>query len=275
MSTLRGGLIGAHISRTRLPAALEIMCAEAGWSFDWTLIDTAEAPGFDFTTTVDKARAEGWTGVTVTHPWKTHARTMAGDGMVAEVAHLGAANTLVFNEKITGYNTDYTGFLAVMGSGAVGDVTVMGAGGVAEAVVPALMSLKHPNAHVGVYDTQTDRAADLARRTGALAFTQAHLTIQCNWDHGLVNCTPLGMADYPGNAFDWLTLTNDPPKWAFDAVYTPVWTPFLTAARDAGLEILTGFDLFRHMAIRSFAAYTGLAVDAEAIFPKLAALEPR
>ncbi|KNG95625.1 shikimate dehydrogenase family protein [Pseudaestuariivita atlantica] len=278
MPTLRGGLIGAHISRTRLPAALEIMCAASGWTLDWQLIDTAEDPSFDFDATIAQARMDGWTGMTVTHPWKTHARALAGDGMAPEVAHLGASNTLVFGGTLTGHNTDYTGFLAALdeaGIGEIRDVTVMGAGGVAEAVVPALVERQKAGARIGVFDIDPNRAEALARRAGATVLKKGDLTQARNRDHGLVNCTPLGMADYPGDAFDWLTPTNDPPKWAFDAVYTPVWTPFLSAARAAGLQTITGFDLFRHMAIRTFRAYTGVALDPSAILPQLARLEPR
>jgi shikimate dehydrogenase len=40
---------------------------------------------------------------------------------------------------------------------------------------------------------------------------------------GLVNATPLGMVGYGGSAFP-KTLFNG-PRWAFDAVYTPIDTP--------------------------------------------------
>ena len=90
--------------------------------------------------------------------------------------------------------------------------------------------------------------------------------------HGLVNATPLGMAEYPGTAFDPALL--GPQAWAFDAVYTPTNTMFLRDARAAGLAILTGFDLFRSMAVRSFAAYTGIEVDEAAMRPALEALRP-
>ena len=63
-------------------------------------------------------------------------------------------------------------------------------------------------------------------------------------------------------------------RWAFDAVYTPTNTVFLMAAAEAGLNTISGFDLFRHMAIGSFEAYTGIRLDAEKTLAKLAALKP-
>ena len=110
--TLTCGLIGGNISRTRLPLALEIMCQAQGMSLDFTLIDTEDDPDFDFTTTVDMLRQDGWTGVTVTHPHKTEAADYAGDAMDREVAHLGASNLLLFGADLSGWNTDYLGFIA-------------------------------------------------------------------------------------------------------------------------------------------------------------------
>ena len=68
MGVLKAGLIGEHISRTRLPAALDIMCQMHGLTLDFQLIDTADMVDFDFTAKVDALRDAGWTGVTVTHP---------------------------------------------------------------------------------------------------------------------------------------------------------------------------------------------------------------
>ncbi len=89
---------------------------------------------------------------------------------------------------------------------------------------------------------------------------------------GLVNSTPMGMREYPGSAFDADLLGGQ--RWAFDAVYTPTDTQFLQAATAAGLTPLSGFDLFRHMAIGSFQAYTGISLDPAKVLPRLAALKP-
>jgi shikimate dehydrogenase len=80
------------------------------------------------------------------------------------------------------------------------------------------------------------------------------------------------MAEYPGTAFDPGLMGQQ--SWAFDAVYTPTQTMFLRDANVAGLSILTGFDLFRSMALRSFEAYTGLHVDDAALHSTLDALRP-
>ena len=48
MKSLRCGLIGDHIGQTRFPAALQLMCQEAGIELSFELIDTAGQSDFDF-----------------------------------------------------------------------------------------------------------------------------------------------------------------------------------------------------------------------------------
>ncbi|UWQ16438.1 NAD(P)-binding domain-containing protein [Jannaschia sp. M317] len=263
-------MIGENIGNSRLARALGLLCADHGMTLDFTAIDTMGDPDFDFDGTVDDLRLQGWTGVTVTHPWKTHAAAWAGDRMVAGTEDLGASNTLTF-APVAGHNTDYSGFLRAWAAGMdspPGVVAVAGAGGVARAVVPALLALGATE--VLVWDRDAGAAEALAHRTGARAVTDAAAAIAAA--DGLVNCTPMGMAPYGGTAFDAALIGGQ--AWAFDAVYTPTETPFVQAARAAGLRVLTGFDLFRHMALASFEAYTGQRPDPATALPKLDVLKP-
>ena len=87
-----------------------------------------------------------------------------------------------------------------------------------------------------------------------------------------MNASALGMAEYPGMAFATNAIGRQ--KWAFDAVYTPPETLFLATARQAGLRPISGFELFKHMALRTFAAYTGVMPDQRAMLPCLDSLRP-
>ncbi|MFO6463068.1 shikimate dehydrogenase family protein [Jannaschia sp. KMU-145] len=270
--TLRCGLIGAGIGASRLSAALEIMCAAHEMTLDFTPIDSAADPEFDFDDTVEMLRLDGWDGVTVTHPWKTNAARWAGDRMVAGTETLGAANTLTFS-PIRGHNTDFTGFLAAWRAvmdRSPGSVAVAGAGGVARAVVPALITLGA--GPVTIWDEDAEAASALAAMTGASAVPAEAAADVIRGAEGLVNATPLGMYGHPGTAIPAALL--GPQVWAFDAVYTPTDTPFLTDARRAGLSMMTGFDLFRHMAMDSFAAYAGHRPDPASTLAALDALRP-
>jgi quinate/shikimate dehydrogenase (NAD+) len=58
-------------------------------------------------------------------------------------------------------------------------------------------------------------------------------------------------------------------RWIFDAIYSPIETPLMVRAQAAGLDRLTGFDLFLGQAIDAFEIFTGHSLDP----PELAALE--
>ncbi len=270
-------LIGENISRTRLPAALEVLCAEYGYELTFELIDSANHAAFDFRATVDEAREWGWTGVTVTHPYKISAASYAAGGMATAVAHLGAANTLIFDvDSVQGLNTDYTGFISAwrhnMGDAPPGRVAMAGAGGVAAAIAPALLELGAED--IALWDISPEKAtALLAKLNEKARVVSAGEAVGATRDaDGLVNATALGMAEYPGMAF--ATHAIGTQSWAFDAVYTPPETLFLSAARKVGLTPISGFELFKHMALRTFSAYTGVMPDQSAMLPKLDALRP-
>jgi shikimate dehydrogenase len=45
--------------------------------------------------------------------------------------------------------------------------------------------------------------------------------------------------------------------WVADAVYSPLWTPLLTAARASGATVLTGRELAIYQAADAFELFTG------------------
>lgn len=274
---LTAGLIGEHISRTRLPAALEILCAEYGYDLSFELIDSANRTPFDFRATVNELRNWGWSGVSVTHPFKISAASYAADAMETAAAHLGAANALIFEEDdVRGHNTDYTGFLSAwranMGDETPGRVAMAGAGGVAAALAPALLQLGAEE--IALWDIDPAKATALKTKLNSkIRVVTANEAIAATHEaDGLVNASVLGMAEYPGMAF--ATNAIGKQKWAFDAVYTPPETLFLATARQAGLRPISGFELFKHMALRTFAAYTGVMPDQRTMLPCLDALRP-
>ena len=50
--------------------------------------------------------------------------------------------------------------------------------------------------------------------------------------------------------------------WVADAVYSPLWTPLLTAAKAKGAQVMTGRDLAIYQAADAFELFTGLAPSA-------------
>jgi len=263
---LKAGLIGEHIGRSRFAAAQELLCGQAGMTLDFTAFDTADQENFDFESLVASLPQKGFDGVTVTHPYKTRAHALAQETHYP--ASLGASNLLRFEPGgIHAFNTDYTGFksawAAQFGETAPGRVAMAGAGGVSRALIASLLDLGADR--IDLWDLDPELSGTVARLTDASG--QRVHAIEATDDiyaavraaDGLLNATPMGMDHYPGMAFDAALIGGQ--RWAFDAVYAPIDTAFMQAAHGAGLMTMSGFDLFRHMAVLSFAVYTGRLND--------------
>ena len=73
----------------------------------------------------------------------------------------------------------------------------------------------------------------------------------------LVNGTPVGMLPNRGTPVPEALLHRG--LWVADAVYSPLWTPLLTAAKAKGAEIMTGRELAIYQAADAFELFTGFA----------------
>jgi shikimate dehydrogenase len=76
------------------------------------------------------------------------------------------------------------------------------------------------------------------------------------------------MSGRPGSAIPANLLGGQ--SWAFDAVYTPIETEFLRAARAAGLDTLSGYELFFQQGIKAFELFTGRVPPLDALRQRLA-----
>ena len=272
-------LLGANIQKTRFPRLLETLCSRERLRLEFDLSDSALKDDFDFDRRVDECAAAGYRGIVATHPFKTLAIARAGE-IRGIPPTLGAANSLIFDP--TGWiatNTDYTGLRKAwameMGETKPGVIAMAGAGGVARSIAFALIDLGCER--IDIFDVVPERAQAVARACdpdGAVVraidagrFREA--VVQAD---GLVNATPLGMAQYPGMAFEPDAI--GPQQWAFDAVYTPIETAFMQAVKRNGLRRLTGFQLFLHMGIDSFEFFSGRTIDRDAVLPSLRKLAP-
>lgn len=264
MTPIRLGLIGDNIRASRAPAlhrhAGELSGLEVSYEL---LIPPAMGKSFEEVFTLAAARLGG---VNVTLPYKERAAARVTVSEPA-IARIGAVNTVRFGPRgPEGFNTDYSGFLAAwrdeFGTADPGRVVMIGAGGVGRAVAFGLVALGA--SEIVFVEKDPARAEALAAavtlagngRTTGLAGTPAALA----GADGVVNCTPLGMAGYPGSP----VADRAFPKaaWAFDAVYTPVETPFRAQALAAGARFLSGWELFFHQGVDAFEIFTGRRLDA-------------
>jgi shikimate dehydrogenase len=259
---VRLGLIGDNISRSRSPDLHRLAGRLCGLDVSYELFVPRDM-GSDFDAVFDACRAGGVHGVNVTYPYKEAvvARVRIADKATARI---GSVNTVVFEQGgARGYNTDHTGFIAAyrstFGETPPGRVVLVGAGGVGKAVAFGLLGLGA--LEITVVDHDREKAKGLADAVAAASeggmaatFTDDAREAVRHGD-GIVNCTPLGMAGHPGSAVPIDLL--GPQRWAFEAVYTPVDTPFKLAAQAAGLKVLSGYELFFHQGVDAFRIFTG------------------
>ena len=266
---LKLGLIGKGISRSqsaRLHVLLGRMC---GMDVSYDYLDSDQIEDFDLIKQLTTCAETGYAGVNVTHPYKTSARKLVTPRKRLPAA-LGAVNTVVFREDgWRGDNTDFVGFMRgykkQFGDAKPGTVLQLGAGGVGLATAFGLRGLGADK--ILVHDKDITRGEELVATLTA-ADVQAefvgaeNLSDAVRSADGLINCTPIGMNQYPGCPFDVDLLGGQ--KWAFDAVYTPVETAFLRTATKSGIEVMTGFELFFFQGIEAFEVFSGAEIDADA-----------
>lgn len=265
------GLVGRGIQSSRTPRMHELEGARLGLLYKYVLVDFDQfgLPDPALGTILRSARARGFAGLNVTHPFK-QAVIAHLDALTPEAEAIGAVNTIVFGGSgAIGHNTDSWGFAESFREGMAGAplqrVVQFGAGGAGAAVAYALMELGA--SELSVIDTDGARATALcvalARRFPGRIRAEADPAKGLRNADGLVNATPVGMAKYPGLPFPASLLTRR--HWVAEIVYFPVETELLARARALGCLTLPGTGMAIYQAVRAFELFTGKAPDRRAM----------
>ncbi len=226
----------------------------------YQLIEVAGAGRDELRALLDGVRRLGFAGVNVTFPYKEAVADML-DQLSPTAAAIEAVNAIVIRDgRLVGHNTDISGFARaaanlVTDSGR-GIVAVIGAGGVGKAIASALAGLGV--AGIRIFDTDRSKADSLAARLRAYGGVVATDSVEeaLRGAVGVVNATPVGMLRSRGTAVPEAFLHDG--LWVADAVYSPLWTPLLTAAKAKGARTMTGRDLAIYQAADAFELFTGL-----------------
>ncbi|MCA1377436.1 MULTISPECIES: shikimate dehydrogenase [unclassified Bradyrhizobium] len=257
------GLIGAPIAHSASPAMHERAAEALGLRGHYQLIEVAGADAAGLRLMLEGVRRLGFAGVNVTYPYKEAVVPLL-DALAPGAASMGAVNTVVVRDgRLTGHNTDTTGFaravtplLAPSGNA----IALIGAGGVGKAIAFALASLNV--ADIRIFDSEPARAEKLAAMLAPRgARVAASVEDALEGATGLVNGTPVGMLPNRDTPVPAGLLRAD--LWVADAVYSPLITPLLAAAREKGAKIMTGRDLAIYQAADAFELFTGLAPSTE------------
>lgn len=258
------GLIGAPIAHSASPAMHEQAADALGVRCHYQLIEVAGADREGLRALLDGVRRLGFAGVNVTFPYKEAAVDLL-DEMSPGAAAIGAVNTVVVRDgALVGHNTDTTGFARaaadlVNGSGR-GTVALIGAGGVGKAIAFALAGLGVSGIRLFDADrAKADKLAALLRKQDGVVVADS-VEDALAGAVGLVNATPVGML--PSRATPVPDALLHAGLWVADAVYSPLWTPLLTAAKAKSAAVMTGRELAIYQAADAFELFTGLAPSA-------------
>lgn len=168
---------------------------------------------------------------------------------------IGACNTVVRAQdgKLYGFNTDVAAVIRPLErrlqlNGA--KVLVLGAGGAARA---AVFGLKDKGADVFILNRTAADGQKLARQAKARTFRRDQLT-KTQFDV-IINATPIGMQGVKPNHI--LEPKEINARLVFDMVYNPIETPLLRMAREKGIPVVTGVEMFVHQGARQFEIWTG------------------
>jgi 3-dehydroquinate dehydratase / shikimate dehydrogenase len=193
-------------------------------------------------------------GISVTMPLKQEimAHLEKTDPLSAKI---GACNTVLRAQdgKLYGFNTDVAGItgplekrLSLRGA----KVLVLGAGGAARA---AVFGLRDKGAEVFILNRTSETAQKLARQSGSKTIKKDAVA-KTSFDV-IINATPIGMAGI--KAPQLLEAKDLNTKLVFDLVYNPLETPLIRMARQKGIPIVTGVEMFVQQGARQFEIFTG------------------
>jgi shikimate dehydrogenase len=254
-------VIGDPVSHSRSPLIHGHWLAEHGIEGSYAAIHVKQGELNEFLASME---ANGFAGGNVTVPHKEAAFIFAAwrDGTAEEI---GAANTLWLEDgELHATNTDSFGFAQNLDEQAPGwdriaAALVIGAGGASRAIIHALKSRGITDIRVA---NRSRERADEVRAVFGTTVTAHGLEALNELGEGaglVVNTTSLGMK---GEGIIPLDMTKLPvTALVTDIVYVPLETPFLKAARLAGLRTADGLGMLLHQARPGFEKWFGVLPD--------------
>ncbi len=267
------GLIGWPVSHSFSPAMHN--AAAQTLRLNWVYVPLPVAPD-NVATAVSGLAALGFRGVNVTVPHKQAVIPLL-DELEPGAQAIGAVNTIVVSEngRLTGHNTDWSGFLADLQAHDVSvagrDCLLLGAGGSARAVA---YGLAKSGARVYILARRVAQAeqliGDLRPYLPPTQLTRQPLTELANVAPTLtapliINSTPLGMTPNQTTT-PWRSDLPFPTEAiVYDLVYNPRQTRFMQQAEAAGCRAINGLGMLVQQGAKAFALWTGIEPDTAAM----------
>jgi shikimate dehydrogenase len=254
------GVMGWPVAHTRSPAIHNHWIAQYGLKGAYVQLPVQPQ---NLEAAICGLPALGFAGCNITVPHKVNAMQLM-DTLHPAARRVAAINTVVVQAdgSLLGMNNDGYGYIQSLRDaqpdwrGDAGPALVMGAGGAARAIVVALLDEGVPEVRLcnrtqekaqALKDAFGDRVTVVpwADRNSAMAGVRL-----------LVNTTTQGMHGQP--ALD--VALDDLPAEALvsDAIYIPLETPLLAAARQRGHQTVNGLGMLLNQARPAFQAWFGV-----------------
>ena len=267
MAERRAAVIGHPIAHSLSPALFAEFARAAGVDLDYQAVDVhPDALAATLATWRDDAQ---FVGCNVTMPHKE--RIIALLEGCADAAQATSAVNVVrrAGAGFIGDNTDVAGIATTFSSAGFDvqgcDAVIFGAGGGARAVATVLGD--NGAAKVTIVARTVARARVLcdgaSKRSPGTAFDALAMDgARPSPAQLYVNATPLGQTGQP--ARDLLPTNAPAASLAFDLVYRPATTPFLTHAAARGMKAIGGFTMLLEQALATFEAWFGFRPQLDA-----------
>ena len=256
-STRIACVVGHPARHSLSPAIHNAAFAAAGVDAVYVALDIEESA---LAPTIATLRSVGFVGASVTMPYKEAALGLCDE--IGEAARaLGSLNTLIplADGRLRGESTDGAGCVGALRSAGADPMgkrcIVVGAGATARACIVGLAAAGA--ASVGV----VNRTASRADSAASLAADVAHVAAASDIVGAdvIVHTTPAGMGDNTDVAIDPMLLR--PHHTVLDAVYQPLETTLLSAARRVGAMCVDGLWMLVHQAVEQQRLWTGITPD--------------
>ena len=257
-------VLGDPLRYTRSPDLHRAGCAALGLSCESVALRT---PVEELGPTLARLGAEGYTGCNLTMPLKEPALAWVR-GASAAARRARSVNTIRFGagpDEPFGETTDGAGCVDLLREHgrepATSTITLLGAGGAARSL--ALAIAEAGGRPVRVVSRHEPEPADawggrLGERWSAWGTAAAERAMAGS--DVVIHCTPLA-----GNEFPVALRLLPRHGLIVDLVYGEAPTPWVAAARAAGLDAVDGLELLAHQARYSFRCWFGRDVPLEAL----------
>ena len=254
------GVMGNPVAHSRSPVIHNHWIAQYHLKGSYVLLPVETANLHD---ALKGLKALGFAGCNVTIPHKVEAMK-AMDWLHPVAKQMGAINTIVVQPDgaLHGFNNDGYGYIQCIKDSkpdwraGTGPITVLGAGGAARAIVLSLIN--EGAKEIRLLNRTKEKAQALADEFGSSVKV-------LNWSERnnalsniamLVNTTNQGMHGQP----DLDIKLDDLPASALvsDAIYIPLETPLLVAAKARGNKTVNGLGMLLNQARPAFEAWYGV-----------------